>query len=403
MNRTLITFSLFVGALSLALSLPPKTTPLRSVMDIKNNALSPRFSTDNKGQVVLSWVEKQSDDNLQLFYATSSGKGFGPKIRVTTAPANISSHGEGMPKIAFKSDGTVMALFEVSKPTDDAPRASDLLYSESKDGGKTWTEIKAVHRDQTPGKGHSFADMARLPNGQIGIVWLDEKMPGYEGRSVKFTQTLSSGGFGPEIMVDSNACQCCRTSLLPGPDGRLHIAYRDMISGAKSAKEPDSRDMSYAVSTDGGATFSRPLVLNNDNWKINACPHSGIHMVANNQGVWATWYSGTSSKPGLRLTSIGNKTETAVIGTSAMKHPQLALLADGSVLLVWDELVGEGMTAFRKIGLRQQLPNGQSTTRYLTPDGQMSTSPVLMPVGGRVLLAYEVEKGIKVVELPEGI
>lgn len=403
MKSIILLASLLLSTLTLAK--PPKTTALRSVLTLKNNAMLPRFGTDQRGQVVLSWVEKPGDGKAQFFYALSAdgGKSFGPKVQVTAAPPAISAHSEGMPKIAFKQDGTVMALFEIPKPTDEAPRASDLLFSESKDGGRTWTEARAVHRDQTPGKGHSFADMSRLPNGQVGIVWLDEKMPGYDGRAVKFTQTLPTGGFGPEVLVDSNACQCCRTSLLPSPDGRLHVAYRDLISGNKKAGEADSRDMSYVVSADGGQTFSKPVVLNPDNWRVNACPHSGIQLVASDKEIWGAWYSGTSSQAGLRLASIGDKTETTVFGTSAMKHPQVALLPDRSVLLVWDELVGEGMSAFRKIGLRQQKPDGQASVRYLTPDGQMSTGPVLMPLANRVLLAYEVEGGVQVVELPQAL
>lgn len=83
--------------------------------------------------------------------------------------------------------------------------------------------------------------MIRLPNGELGIVWLDEKIGVYEGRSVKFTQTLPNGGFSEEVVVDSNACQCCRTVLFVDANKNIHLTYRNM---------------SYSVSTDGGKTFT---------------------------------------------------------------------------------------------------------------------------------------------------
>src|SRR5919199_2498158 len=207
MKLLIITLAIVLFALSSHKPIAP-----RQVSDATRTGAVPRLTTDAGGNPLLTWVEKESDQKATFYFARSAdgGKTFGEKIQVN-APATLSAHAEGMPKIAVKSDGTLLAVFEVPRPVAESRFAGDLLYVISKDEGKTWSEPKAVHQDTTPGKSHSFSDVTRMPNGEIGIVWLDEKLPGKEGRPVLFTQTNPSGGFGATVMVDDNACQCCRT------------------------------------------------------------------------------------------------------------------------------------------------------------------------------------------------
>ncbi|GAA4471100.1 sialidase family protein [Nibrella saemangeumensis] len=350
-------------------------------LDAGQQAALPRFTTDHQGNPVISWVEK-ANDQAALFFCVSAdgGRTFNPKIRVA-APGTMSTHPEGRPRIAFKKDGTLIATVEISKPTDDSPRASDLLFVQSTDGGRTWTLPKPVHQDVTPGKGHSFSDLITLPNGEVGAVWLDEKLPGQEGRSVKFAQTTPGGGFTHEILIDSSACQCCRTSLAVTSDGGIHVAYRDLLADG-------SRDMSYARSADGGRTFSKPTVIYADHWQLNACPHSGIQLVAAGNEVLATWYSGKEGEAGLRLTRVGQQTLLEKPQTSAMKAPQLAVLADNRLALCWEEWVGEGPGAYRKIGLKYLGADGASQPVYLTRPGEIATQPTLLATKQGLLLAY---------------
>ncbi|WP_332368485.1 sialidase family protein [Spirosoma telluris] len=124
-------------------------------------------------------MEKNGDKGSAFYFAISKdgGQTFGEKIRVK-APATLSAHAEGMPKIAEKADGTLLAVFEVPNSTPSSRFAGDLLYTMSSDKGQTWTEPKPVHQDVRPGTSHSFSDITRLPNGEIGVVFLDEKLPG---------------------------------------------------------------------------------------------------------------------------------------------------------------------------------------------------------------------------------
>lgn len=394
MKKNLIILSL--GALLLSATRPtPSLTTLKEVVisDPNRVGATPRFSIDHRGNPVLTWVEK--DGEKAAFYmatSTDGGQTFGQKVQIPV-PANISVHAEGMPKLAFKADGTILALFEVPNPTPESRFAGDLLYMVS--SGKTWTTPKPVQRDLTPGKSHSFSDLTRLPNGEIGIVWLDDKMPGKEGRSVRFTQTLPGGGFGSEVIVDDNACQCCRTNVFVDAKNQIHLTYRDMLD--KVGSEPGARDISHVVSTDMGRTFTTPQVVVADGWKINACPHTGPELAQVGTDVFATWFSGKEGAVGLRLAKIGDPKLVSALYSDRAKHPQLATLRN-QLVWVWDESVrqpnqsvDEPMPAYvQRIALR--LGSAAETT-FLTPNDVNATYPVVLSTKRGLLLAYEAKKG----------
>ncbi|MFN8343476.1 MAG: sialidase family protein [Spirosomataceae bacterium] len=347
---------------------------------------TPRFTTDHLGNPVLSWVEKDGDKSSFYFAVSENGgRTFGKKIKIE-APAELTVHAEGMPRVAFKANGSIWATFEIKKPTKDAPRASDLMYVTSIDKGITWSIPKSIHQDTTPGKGHSFGDMTRLPNGELGFVWLDEKMGNYEGRSVKFVQTLPKGGFSEEIVVDSNACQCCRTVVYSDSDKNIHLVYRDLLTDG-------TRDMSHVVSTDSGKTFAQPQLVHKDRWKVNACPHTGPGLTQAGNDFFVTWFSGKSQshEAGIRVVKLGEEKLFSSHLTIRAKHPQIARF-NRSLAVVWDESVEKNGEFFTKIALRTISENGKETTVYLTADNENATYPVLLPTSKGLLLAYELQE-----------
>jgi len=360
-------------------------SPVRQqpISDSNYMASTPRLTTDHRGAPVLSWIEKAGEQGYFYFAVSADGgRTFGEKKRIG-APTNLSTHAEGAPKLAFKKDGTVMALFEITRPTSDSPYAGDLLFVTSTDGGQTWSAPKPVHRDSSPGKSHSFGDLTRLPNGEIGLVWLDDKAPGKSGRTVRFTQTRSDGGFGEEIIVDDNACQCCRTNVFVDDRQQIHLTYRDWL-------DDGSRDMGHVVSTDGGRTFSPPTTVYTDHWQVNACPHTGPALAQSGGDVYATWFSGKEGCSGLRLIKLGSAQLTSSVPTNRAKHPQLVNSA-GRLVWLWDESMEKNGTYFRRIGMRTFSGNDVQTT-YLTPEGLTASYPVAVALKNGLIVAYEQQK-----------
>lgn len=369
-----------------------KPAPETAISDPRFTGGVPRLTTDAVGHPLLSWAEKASEKEAQFYFALSTDGGltFGKKIRVP-APMELSVHAEGMPKLAVKADGTLLAVFEVPRPTSESRFAGDLLYTMSKDMGKTWTPAKPVHQDATPGKSHSFSDISRLPNGEIGIVWLDEKQADQEGRPVVFAQTTKGKGFGSATVVDENACQCCRTSVFVDANKHIHLTYRDLLPTG-TGKIAD-RDISTVVSSDGGKTFTRPKPVFADHWQVNACPHAGPVVAQTGDAIWVTWFSGKEEAAGLRLARLGSDKLVSSVLTSRAKHPQVSA-ANERLIWVWDESIskdnsGELGSFVQRIGMRTLVGEHLSATTYLTPQTVDGANPAVLATGSGYVLAYE--------------
>jgi hypothetical protein len=371
-SSLLFLLSLLVGPMLAQTPLPLAAGPGASL---------PRFTTDERGQPLLSWVEKRGESADLCFSRSADGGATFGSVQRLVLPAGTSTHAEGRPKLAVQADGTLVAAFEVARPTDDAPRAGDFRYTRSTDGGRTWSAARFVHRDTTAGVGHSFGDLARLPDGTVGAVWLDEKLPGREGRTVKFARLGVDGRFGPDVLVDSSACQCCRTALTAAPDGTVYLAYRDLLSDG-------SRDIACAVSTDGGRHFTTPQPVRADGWRVNACPHSGPQVVATASETFVTWFSGKEGEAGVRLAKVGQPAWVQAPLGRTTKAPQLAALADGRLVLCWEEWVGAGPDSQRKIGLAVFDEHRRATVSYPSAEGERAAQPTLLAADRGLLLAY---------------
>ncbi|GAB3772304.1 sialidase family protein [Spirosoma horti] len=386
--------SLFISLLLFGLAAEKPLTET-TVSDPQFVGAVPRLTTDANGAPLLSWVEKINEKEAAFYFAIAAdGQPFGEKVRVK-APANLSTHAEGMPKMAVKADGTLVAVFEVPNPTKESRFAGDLLYTMSADHGKTWADPKPVHQNTAPGSSHSFSDLTRLPTGEIGIVWLDEKLAGQEGRPVVFAQTTKGKGFGPAVLVDNNACQCCRTNVFVDAKKNIHLTYRDLLPAAKTG-EVASRDISTVVSTDGGKTFSKPQVVYADHWQVNACPHAGPVVAQLGNDLLMTWFSGKEEAVGLRLAQLGSKKLASSVLSSRAKHPQVATAGD-QLVWVWDEAIstdgsGEMGSFVQRIGMRTFAQGKSSATTYITPETVNATYPAVLATKHGVLMAYEQKK-----------
>ena len=106
----------------------------------------------------------------------------------------------------------------------------------------------------------------RRPRGRVFCTWLDlrnEKMEVYGALS-------KDGGatWEPDALVyrspDGSVCECCHPSAAFGPDGTLHVMWRNSLKGA--------RDLYLANSSDGGKTFGAAEKLGRGTWPLEGLP-----------------------------------------------------------------------------------------------------------------------------------
>ncbi len=350
----------------------------------------PYLTKDNRGNLVLSWIQQDSSSAEGVMYyavSTDNGRHFGRPM-VIPATRGVHPHGENMPKMIFKKDGEIMAVFDVSAPSPGNEYTARMYYTHSDDGGKTWSPAAAVVTD--PGSfDQRYFDLALLPDGNVGIIWLNNSEP--QGSTLYYAVTDGEHGFSPGKIIGRHTCQCCRTDLLVDKKGDIHVAYRDII-------QDSIRDMFYSVSTDTGKTFSKATRISPDNWVINACPHSGPDMAVNRSGLHFVWYTmGGGSGIYYCHSSDNGKTFSAresVSDNPSAKHDQIVALPDGKLVIVWDESVKNGDNYHYRIGLQERDPEGKVIkTAFITPDDEDAMFAALLPLNNdAVLTAYTTQK-----------
>ncbi len=336
----LIVASFFIILLASCKQNNEKSMDIKSIDDESADAINPYLTKDQNGNVVMSWTSKDPIDSLyRLKYAlyNESDNTFGEIITVPTS-ADLSTSPESMGKVAFKADGTVIAVFgkKIESPINSF--AGAIYYSTSTDNGKNWSAEEIIHSDTSQNTSHSFFDIATLKDGEVAAVWLDGRFSSTEKGSALFFAKTEGNIFGIDTLLDTNTCECCRTDILSDDMGNIHIAYRSIaLPGGVFGKQV--RDMVYLSSNDGGESFSTIKPISADNWQVEGCPHTGPSLAVINQQVNAVWFT-AGGGAGLYYTSSPNLSEdfkNRSLLSANGRHPQMATFAQNKLAVVYEE------------------------------------------------------------------
>ena len=357
----------------------------------------PLLALTPKGEVMLSWTEKdaQGITSLCVAFSKDKGKTFSEK-KVVFAGAGIANSRMMRAKVLTKKDGSLVAVFSnrgglVAPQTQStSPQggrggggSSNIVYCVSKDGGSNWTSPVSVDSDSKQGVTRGFFDAVVLPNDEIAVAYLKDvaNSTKHEERDLRMVVS-KNGAFQPERVIDPVVCDCCPISMMVDANGALDIVYRD--------NNDDIRDMAKIVSTDNAETFSKSQILHHDGWKINGCPHTGAVASIAGKGALFAWFSGAEKERGIRLVTNEGKKLLVLTDPSAKN----AFLADGSQhqVMLWEQNKPENNLteiAYKKI-------NKDNISETIWVDGSSnginSTGLVL---GNQLLVAYEVKQANK--------
>lgn len=362
----------------------PQSTLAKSIDEVLVDTAAgqnPYLTKDDQGHPVLSWVRTNADSSFSFCYSSFEQGDFDEPVVIPNT-SNIQPHGENLPKIIFKPSGEIIALWGISHADSPNKYAGLVYYSQSLDDGKNWTAPRSLVNDTTS-YDQRYYDVALLKNGEVGIIWLDNRKTGTaEGSSLYYATTEGKKGFANEKRIAESCCQCCRTDLFIDTKDNIHILYRGII-------EDSVRDMIHIVSTDNAKTFSKPQRISDDNWAINACPHTGPSMAENAMGLQFAWYTGGKNKGCYYASSSDNGahfTPRSLLSTSG-SHPQIITLNDGSLLTLWDETAMNDNNYYQRIaGVYKNAEGKNIATGYLTNDKLSSTFPVATVVDDETIM-----------------
>ena len=314
----------------------------------EQDAAEPAIAAAPDGSVYVVWVEhlpqKRADVYIRRYDADQ--KPLGEAVRVNPEKGVATAWRGDQPTIETTSDGNVYIGWTARVETADGA-ANDLYLSVSRDRGATFDAPVKVNDDKIAAdRGMHSLEIDKT--GRIYFAWLDErylktaaapeKPPESNRDAAKhehaepnrevYLAVSSDNGktFAANKKIAADACPCCKTSLTIAPDGRLYIAWRQVLDG-------DFRHIAVSSSIDGGNSFAPPSIVSDDRWQINACPVSGAGLAVDSKNVLTVvWFTaGQAGTPGIytaRSTDGGATfSPRALIGEN---------IADGTPVLIDD-------------------------------------------------------------------
>jgi hypothetical protein len=265
----------------------------------------------------VAWVGV--DGNVYVARRDSTGAATKP-VRANDVAGEAAPHEQAPAQVAVAPDGNLYVIWQTRMPI--AGRrfpASDLRLARSTDGGRTFEPSLTINDDKGgQPSSHTFHDLMVDGQGTVFASWIDGRTtedtrrartndggehhhggsmePGSLGPEIRVARSTDGGRtFSASVVVDRDACPCCRTSLARGPDGTLYVAWRKVYAG-------DVRDVVVARSTDGGASFAAPVRVHQDQWVYPGCPHAGPSLAVDSAGtLHVVWYTGAEGRAGLYL------------------------------------------------------------------------------------------------------
>jgi len=326
----------------------------------------PQLAVDSRGRFLLSWVERGEGPASRFRLARLDAARWSA-ARTIAEGSDFFVNWADVPSVFALSDGRLAAHWLAKN--GEGTFAYDVRLRTSTDEGATWSPPVTPHRDGTQTE-HGFASFFEMPDGAIGLAWLDGRHMtagghdahghGAGAMTLRATSIGRDGRPGPDWVLDDRVCECCPTSAVPTARG-LVVAYRDR-------GETEIRDI-FVTRFEGG-TWTKGAAVHDDRWEMPACPVNGPALAADGDHVALAWFTAVGTDPEVRVafSRDGGRSwsaPTRVDGGVPLGRLSNVLLPDGSALVGWIEF-NDGKSEFR--------------VRRVWPDGRVGDETVVTPI-----------------------
>ena len=353
-------------------------------------ATGPRISGSPELGLILSWMEKDQTGAALHFSRYADGQWSAPETVV--AGIDMFVNWADMPSVQPIGSGRFAAHWlEMSA---DLTYSYDVVFVQSDDGGRTWSEPLRPHDDGTPTE-HGFVSMFAAEDG-TAMVWLDGRKTGNEATAdpVATGMTLRAATVAPdstisgEQVVDELICDCCQTDIAVAASGAIAV-YRDRTAD-------EIRDISVTRRIDGAWQTGAPIA--DDRWEIPGCPVNGPSIVADGEFVAVAWFTAAAGRPVVKLAISPDSgvTFSAPVEVAAGKvqgRVGLALLGDGGVAVSWLQSDESGR---HPVYARRYSQDGMpGPARLVTPDAAAFSFPQIARAGHDLVFVWTETKDSK--------
>jgi hypothetical protein len=258
---------------SIALSIEPIASPTGAA------SAEPNLTVTPDGRAVLSWIENV--DSLQVLKLAYLENDQWSEPKTVASGDDWFVNWADFPDIAVdQSDAILINWLQKSGPST---YAYDIQAAISTDRGNSWSAPFKLHNDSTQSE-HGFVTMAALPEAGFGVTWLDGRQTVNEGgaQALRYVTVMADGTLSDEVLLDDRVCDCCQTGITVTGDSTVLIVYR-------GRSDDEIRDI--CVVRGRGDSWSKPVRVFADNWKIAGCPVNGPAVASSGSQVAVSWYT----------------------------------------------------------------------------------------------------------------
>jgi hypothetical protein len=250
--------------------------------DADTSASAPAFHNTG-GRLFLTWVEQNGETYL-LQQAEHYPDGF-DEVATIRSGKGWMVHWADLPGAAGAPSDRY-AWHAVHNPAGD--HATDISLYRSV--GNVWSGPLEVHRP-TPVGEHAFVSACALPEGGLGMAWLQPSTDTVGGHKTELAfRSYLLGQPGDLQVLDGLVCDCCPTSMA-STDSTVLVVYRDRSATGV-------RDISYQLWDHG--QWSGPQPLGEEGWEIDGCPVNGPAVAAKGQHVVIAWWTQAEGQAAVR-------------------------------------------------------------------------------------------------------
>ncbi len=313
------------------------------VSSLKNptavNSVYPRlFGTDKK--LFMSWVEER--DSISVLYFSTFENGD------WTEPIEVNSGDDWFISIAdfpiiAENNGNILINY-LQNPVN-ARNNYDVKINLFSTETQSWKKDILLHHDGTASE-HGFISAVPYGESSFYVIWLDGRntvakagshhTSGGPPMSLRGRIVHADGTMEPSVELDDRVCDCCQTAMVSIDDAPV-LVYRDRT-------DAEVRDISRIGLYDD--SFSPPMTVYNDNWKISGCPVSGPAIASYKNNVAVAWFTAVNNLPKVQLAFSKDKGKTfgmpiQVNNNDTTGGVDVVMISEDTAVVSWIENSGD--------------------------------------------------------------
>ena len=300
-------------------------------------AATPYFAPDGA-----LWVVWSANGVVAVARSGDMGKSFEPSLEIAKHGAFLDTGPDARPQLVGNQAGAMTIAYAFFK---DKQWNAQVNVATSADQGRSFSTPVALSKDPASQR---FASLAVDPKGNLFATWIDKRLvveskkAGKKalGGSIAFAWSSDMGkSFSPEIIAQSDSCECCRIGIAQTPQGLPVLIYRAIFNG-------NVRDHATQLVLNETQVAPAERVAQ-DNWETDSCPHHGPSIAVSSLGTYhAAWFTEGSARTGsfyARSTDAGKHySAPQVIGNPRAQPARPYLLAQNQTIwMVWKEFDGK--------------------------------------------------------------